>query len=434
MDELTQKFFEALLRTQFLPPERMMAYQRGLLEKLVRHTRAQVPFYRDSGRLDVLFRSDGRVDWERWDEIAILTRSEAQANCDQLYAETLPPDCGDIVSGLTSGSTGKPLAFRINGIMAAAGSAVLERGLVWAGMSETPTLAWLLNPREDEGQYPYGTVYRTRIRGGEREIHQLAVRTPLEQQGQWLARLRPTIVMGYPGALALLARNLPRELDDHAFRLAVCIGEVAGEATRAAIEQGFHCPTIDVYSGSEFGIVAVEDRANRRLFVSEETMLVEFKPQADIAGNGERLVELIVTPFYNYAMPLIRYSTGDLAVVDDGPAPDDRMQRRLVRIVGRARDLFILPSGRRWWPQVIGTRPVAEYLSFEQIQYAQTARGQIELRFVSQAAQPLRNAPELLAKLRAAVPEPVEFAFRQVPAIARQPSGKYKDYVCEIED
>ena len=143
----------------------------------------------------------------------------------------------------------------------------------------------------------------------------------------------------------MLALNLPRELDDHTFRLAVCIGEVAGEATRAAIEQGFRCPTIDAYSGSEFGIVAVEDRAARRMFVSEETMLVEFQPQTDIAGDGDDLVEVAVTPFYNYAMPLIRYSTGDLAVVDEGPAPDDRVQRRLKRVVGRQRDMFVLPSG-----------------------------------------------------------------------------------------
>lgn len=433
MDELTQKYFESLLRLQFLPPDRLRRYQRGLLERLVRHARAQVPFYRDSGRLDVLFGPDGRIDWHHWDKIPILTRSEAQAHCERLYAESLPPDCGAVVSGLTSGSTGKPLMFRVNAIMAAGGSALLERGLLWAGVPAAPTLAWFCSPHEGEGQYPSGMVYRTRIRGLDREIHQLAVRTPLEQQAQWLARLRPAIVMGYPGALAVLARHLPRALDDHAFRLAVCVGEVADEATRAVIEQGFRCPTIDVYSGSEFGIVAVEDRAARRMFVSEETMLVEFQPQSDIAGNDEELVELAVTPFYNYAMPLIRYSTGDLAVVDEGPPPDDRTQRRLKRVAGRMRDLFILPSGRRWWPQVIATKTVGEYLSFEQIQYAQTARGQIELRFVSHASQPLRNAPELLAKLRAAVPEPVDFAIRQVPAIARHASGKYIDYVCEIE-
>lgn len=72
-------------------------------------------------------------------------------------------------------------------------------------------------------------------------------------------------------------------------------------------------------------------------------------------------------------------------------------------------------------------------MTFDRIQYAQTTRGQIELRFVSHGLQPLRNAPELLAKLRAAVPEPMDFAIRQVPAIARHASGKYLDYVCEIE-
>ena len=87
MDQLTQRFFEALLRTQFLSPERMLAYQRGLIERLVRHARAQVSFYRDSGRLDKLFGPDDRIDWERWNEIPILTRSDAQANFEKLYAE-----------------------------------------------------------------------------------------------------------------------------------------------------------------------------------------------------------------------------------------------------------------------------------------------------------------------------------------------------------
>ncbi|MBX9843947.1 MAG: hypothetical protein K2Z80_19275 [Xanthobacteraceae bacterium] len=63
----------------------------------------------------------------------------------------------------------------------------------------------------------------------------------------------------------------------------------------------------------------------------------------------------------------------------------------------------------------------------------QTARGRIELRFVSRQAEPLKDAATLLAELRAAVPEPVEFEIRQVPAIARHASGKFDEYCCEIE-
>ncbi|MBX9843946.1 MAG: hypothetical protein K2Z80_19270 [Xanthobacteraceae bacterium] len=360
MEELTQRFFETLLRTQFLPPDRMQVYQRGLTERLVRHARAQVPFYRDSGRLDVIFTGDGRIDWQRWDEIQVLTRSEAQANAAALYAETMPPDCGGVGSGHTSGSTGKPLAFRVNGLVAAANDATFERGLTWAGMSERLTVAWLRTPRPGEGQYPLGTLYTMRIRGAVREIHHLAVQTPIEQQGEWLGRLRPDVVMGYPGALALLTHHLPRDLDRHRFHLAVCVGEVTTEETRATIETGFRCPTMDVYSGSEFGVVAVEDRSAGRLFISEETMLVEFR--AGMATPGRELAEISVTPFYNYAMPLIRYSTGDLVEVDGQPAPDLRTLRRLIRVAGRQRNTFVLPSGRRWWPMISSTRRIAQYL------------------------------------------------------------------------
>jgi phenylacetate-CoA ligase len=433
MSELTQKFFETLLRTQFLPPEQMLQYQRRLLERLVRHARASVPYYRDSGRLDVLFTHGGQIDWERWNEVPILTRSAAQANSDALYAESMPADCGEIREGLTSGSTGIPLAFRVNTIMAAAITALLERGFVWAGLPDKLTVAWLLSTKPGEGQYPLGSLYTTTIRGHEREIHQLDVRTTLEQQCRWLAGIRPDVVMGYPGLLSLIARNLPRELAGHRFRLAVCMGEVMEQETRSMIETGFGCPAMDVYSGSEFGIVAIEDCSARRLLISEETTTVEFREQSNPASVYGELVDLIVTPLYNYAMPLIRYSTGDLAEIDAAPASHDRTLRRLLRIVGRARDFFVLPSGRRWWPQVTKVKLLSEFLSFDQIQYAQTEPGRIELRFVSNAAAPLRNAGELLATLRAAVPEPVDFVIRQVPEIARHPSGKYIDYVREFD-
>ncbi|MFZ3361146.1 MAG: hypothetical protein WA177_20560 [Xanthobacteraceae bacterium] len=429
MSELTQRFFETLQHTQFQSPERTLQYQRRLLERLLRHARASVPYYRDSGRLDALFTDDNRIDWDRWDEIPILTRSQAQGNSDALYAESVPAECGEIRTGTTSGSTGRPLAFRTNTLQAAANTAVQERGYVWAGMPEKLSVGWILGSKPGEGQYPMGTLYTTTIRGALREIHQLDVATTLEQQCDWLARIRPDVVMGYPGALMLIAGNMPRALAEHRCRLVVCVGEVVTPQKRANLEAGFGCPMMELYSGSEFGIVAVEDRSAGRLFVSEETLLLEFNRRTDSALLDGNLTELIVTPFYNYAMPLIRYAPGDFAEIDAAAAPDERTLRRLVRIAGRDRDFFILPSGQRWWPQISRVKFLVDYLDFDQIQFVQTERGRIELRFVSRAAEPVSNAEAVLAILHAAVPEPVEFVIRRVPEIARQPSGKYLDYV-----
>ena len=78
IEPLVRRYLYNLRKTQYLPPERLLAYQRGLLEQLVRHALAHVPFYRDTGRLDALFRRDDTIDWERWGEVPLLTRSDVQ--------------------------------------------------------------------------------------------------------------------------------------------------------------------------------------------------------------------------------------------------------------------------------------------------------------------------------------------------------------------
>jgi phenylacetate-CoA ligase len=432
MTSITQVFFEQLLRTQFLASDRMLAYQASLAEQLVRHARAHVPYYRDHGRLDMLFTRDDEIDWSRWEEVPILTRVEAQKNAELLYAELVPENCGPVIPGYTTGSTGTPLRYRITANLADVGSAMIERGYVWAGMPADISVAWFVNDRNQECQYPDGKTFHTTIRGEKRLLHYLAVQTSIEDQGRWLNRLRPDVVMGYPGATAELATRLPAELSDHRFKLAVCIGEVTTAQTRAMIERGFKCPVMDLYSGSEFGPVAIEDCRSRRLYICEESVFVEFSSRHDLVKSDEGLIELIFTPFYNYAMPLIRYATGDFAVVDFAPAPDGRTLRRLERVAGREKNLFILPSGRLWWPTyqsgILGT-----LIDYKQIQFAQTARHRIEIRFASDNPEPIRDSEKLHDYLRKVTPEPMEIAVKQVTGIARRPSGKYEYTTCELD-
>ena len=430
LDAITQKYFELLLRTQFFPPEKMLGYQRSLCEPLIRHARTNVPFYRD-GRLDVLFDSNDQINWERWDEVPVLTRKEAQENAHALYAEMVPPECGGIVSGYTAGSTGTPLAYRTNQVMAAAGSATMERALVWAGLPAELTFGVLRNDRQGTAPYPNGETYRAVIRGAERTIHHLALQTSIEDQSRWLARIRPNVVMNYPGALAVLAQNLPAELETHQFLLAICVGEVTTEPVRAAIEKGFRCPVLDLYAGSEFGTVAIEDCTDHLFYVCDETMFVEFGATTGFASADAGLAELTFTPFYNYAMPLIRYVTGDFAVVDANEPANDRTLQRLTRVAGRERNLFVLPSGKRWWP-TYQNKVLCDFMDYKQIQFAQTARDRIEIRFASDLAEPITNAEGLQAYLKSATPEPMNIDVVRVAGIAQRASGKYEYATCEI--
>ena len=95
MQTTTQQFFEVLRKTQFLPPANMLEYQRGLLEKLLRHARAHVPFYRDTGRLAPLFRDDDSIDWTYWPRIPLLTRKELQEQYGSLRSDVVPAAFGN---------------------------------------------------------------------------------------------------------------------------------------------------------------------------------------------------------------------------------------------------------------------------------------------------------------------------------------------------
>ncbi len=431
MTDAAQVYFELLLRTQFLPPDRLMAYQASLVEPLVRHARAHVPFYRDSGRLNPLFTADDRIDWARWEEIPVLTRVEAQKTTAALYSEFIPENCGHVMTGYTTGSTGTPLRYRATSNLADVGTAMLERALVWAGLPARLSLAWFMNDRQHELAYPEGKTYQSVIRGEPRLIHFLAVQTSIEDQGRWLAKRRPDVVIGYPGAMALLAENLPDELMDHCFLLAICVGEVTTDQTGAMIAKGFGCRVMDLYSGSEFGSVAAEDCDCQCLFISEECLFVETRNRQEMAFGNEKPVELIFTPFYNYAMPLVRYSTGDFAVVDGRPPPDGRTLRRLKRIAGRERNFFVLPSGRLWWP-TYQSGVIASLIDYKQMQFAQTAVDRIEVRFASDRSDPIKDPEKLHAYLRRVTPEPMEIVLKRVTAIAQRPSGKYEYATCEI--
>ena len=66
------------------------------------------------------------------------------------------------------------------------------------------------------------------------------------------------------------------------------------------------------------------------------------------------------------------------------------------------------------------------------MQFAQTARDRIEIRFASDKPAPIKDPDRLDAYLRRVTPEPMEIVVRQVPGIAQRPSGKYEYATCEI--
>ncbi|HUQ37073.1 MAG TPA: AMP-binding protein [Aestuariivirga sp.] len=375
--KLTQGFYATLQKTPLLSRAAIEDYQRKLLEKLLRHARAQVPYYRDSGRLEVLFGADGKIDWSRWPLVPTLTRRTAQDNEDRLRAEKLPREMLPLENDMTSGSTGAPLRIARTMLSRVASRALLGRAVTW----------------HDQG--PIGRVAVSRYvkpdfvpaTGG--HTITLPGHWPPREQIEVLARAEVTHLITYPNLLAsLLEAGGPGALKK--IRVAVLTGEALGPELRQTLARQIPARLIECYSATEVGPIAYED-ANHHLRVCEENVFVE--TGASVAGDS---AEVLLTPFYAYAMPLIRYAPGDYITLSSSPSSFMPALRRIEKIAGRERNLFRNPQGALFYP-FIAAKQLADILDYREWQLEQLSRQEAVFRIVC-ASLP---TPEQIRRLEA---------------------------------
>ena len=115
--EVMRAFSATLAKTEWLPPQKLRAYQLPLVARLLRHARATTEFYQD--RLDFDLASPAEIE-RCWSRIPIISRAEAVENRDKLKSNAIPPETGRIHYQETSGSTGIPFPYEKSHLSAVA--------------------------------------------------------------------------------------------------------------------------------------------------------------------------------------------------------------------------------------------------------------------------------------------------------------------------
>lgn len=151
----------------------------------------------------------------------------------------------------------------------------------------------------------------------------------LEEIWQTLQHRNPYLVHGHPSTIYALACYVERQYGTaKAFTVFEPSGELLESYMRDTIARVLQCRVVNRYGLAEFGVMAYQlDEARDALQILDsegwpETVVVETES------------ELVLTGFRNQLMPLIRYRTGDLGVLqelDEGFFLTD--------IVGRVHDM-----------------------------------------------------------------------------------------------
>jgi phenylacetate-CoA ligase len=385
--DVFNKFLDALRKTQFLPPDQLLQHQREQLESIVRHARAHVPFYRDTGRLNQLFRSDDTIDWDRWGDVPLLTRKEVQQAGDSLCSEVVPREHGKSFPITTSGSTSEPVTVwhtQLSNPMVRA--AVVVRNLERQGVDPSQRLAMLypFTPAEFDTRrarrHPGGyDSYSEPGLTGER--FDLAETRPAGELIDELVAMRPKFLRVRPVVLELLcAYDSDRRLSELDIAVVFSVSEYLPQEVKRDVAEHLGCWIVDMYGSVECGRMANSCPECGRFHVEAETVLVEVNGENGMPTEVGETGWVIATPFYNYAMPLIRYDHADQAVA--GPIGGCSITLpTLQAVLGKERATFVLPGGVVIQPTVPPSAAV-KYLGAQAFQVAQVAEDRCEFRIV----------------------------------------------------
>lgn len=416
--------------SQWLPPEDLAARARLQLGNLARHCRRASPAFAQrlaaAGLTATDLEQPGGLQ-----RLPPITRRDIQLAGKSFYCTDIPKTHMPVGESSTSGSTGEPVITRRTSISNLMWMAQGARDHLWHQRDMRAPLASIranlpaVARLKDWGP-PHNLLFATGPGLG------MPISLPPRMQAAELRAFRPGTLLSYPNNLDVLIDALAEgggpwpEL-----RHLQTIGETLSPRIRDKARAYFGLEIADLYSAQEIGVIAVQCPDCRQYHVVAETVVVEV---VDVDGRpcqpGE-IGRVLVTDLTNFATPVIRYDIGDYAEVG-GPASCGRGLPTLRRIVGRDRNLMVMPDGTRRWP-LTGYHRYPEVGPILQFQFIQVDRNTIEVHLVT--GRPFDSSDE--RAFRDIVIEALGHPFKLLlhyheGALSRGPNGKFEDFVCRV--
>lgn len=438
--------FDELLENEFRPPERHEAWEGHAVRSIVRFAAVHTPYYVKLFE-SLGLRSDEIGGPDDLENVPILTKLDVIDRADDLRSRSLPP--GEQISGMTksSGTTGRPAAVLQTANSNAMFTFLRHRNCRWHDLDPAGSRVDVRPPRDvsrqpDGSPNPAGVVVRHpawRYLGTFFETgpeYAFNNSDPIEQQIARLRELRPHYAMSDPGIFEewLLASGGRKPVDSlEAF---IGVGSQLSPSLRTRLEQSFGVPIHQSYGLNEIGMVAVRC-SEGRYHVHTEHCLVQIVDEDGRPCKPGDTGRLIVTGLRNYAMPLIRYDTGDLAQPAFGPCPCGRTLPSFGEIAGRYRSFAGLPAGTRERFRAI--RGAVEsyapdelaFLRGYQVHQDRQNRFTLRVRTVSQVPEAFRQTVLRAWEPVAGIP-PSLLTIIEVDSIPTSPSGKILDFASDL--
>jgi phenylacetate-CoA ligase len=327
--------------------EQWQGYQLAQLRKLLQSAARHTPYYRN------LFAQVGlgerKLDEFRLEDLTRIPLLEKDAiRRDPEAFVYVQADRRRLHAYLTSGTTGTPLTILSSTQTDRAVNAAYEaRVRRWAGLDYRMSRAMiggrLVVPR-GEARPPFW-----RYNLAERQLYMSAFHIAPDNIPAYVSvlnRYRPDYLVGYASAHFFLARMIEEQgLKVFQPKAVLTSSEKLTDEMRQTIQRVYCCEVFDGYSGVENCCLASECEYHR-MHLSPDVGIVELLAEDGGPAPPGEAGEIVATGLLNFDQPLIRYRTGDFAILSDRPCACGREMPVLEELVGRLEDTVIGPDGR----------------------------------------------------------------------------------------
>jgi phenylacetate-CoA ligase len=332
------------------------------------------------------------------------------------------------IPAATSGTTGMPLRLVRSLTCVAAEQVYLDRlvrghGLDWRSARIAVLRAdTVCDPRA--AAPPYGIL----THGGRRLVlssPHLSART-LSWYVDALDRFKPDLLWVYPTMAASLLRLAEAAGAGLRVTLVLASSESLDPRLRAAMETGWGATVIDYYGLAERVAFAAGAAAGQHRFDPSYGRVELLEVRDGAPADGTREVAIVATGYWNAALPLVRYDTGDRALVPADATEADLEAIALglapfAGIAGRSDDFVHAPDGRRLNGMNHLPREVDNLL---QLQIVQEAPDSIVLHALVRPGFGPADAARLIANARAKLPAAMAVRVAVVDRLEQAASGK----------
>lgn len=242
-------------------------------------------------------------------------------------------------------------------------------------------------------------------------------------------------ILGYTSALDAISRYLDSSdvAGDFGLQVVIAGAETMQPGAKERIEGAFGCPLVDRYANEENGLLASTLPGTDGYRLNHASYHFEFlRTDADEPAALGSLARVVVTDLFNRAWPMIRYDTGDLAVLAevDGQGEPRVMQR----IEGRRSDVLYDTSGGmqteltlsdvfKRFPEIARYKVIQEQATTYRVLICLGGSNHREADFAAPLVELLGPDAEVIVEFRDEIPSQPNAKFRPFVREWQPPSG-----------